>query len=117
LAQVVDALALVAAATALGLPLAGRLEPTNLVMVYLVAVLVAALRLGLIPALVAAGVSVIAFDVVFVPPRHSFTVHDTQYLITFLGLFLVGAVTSTLVSRLRAHTAAAQARRRRPRRC
>ena len=108
--QVVDALALVAAATALGLPLAGRLEPTNLVMVYLVAVLIAALRLGLIPALVAAGVSVIAFDVVFVPPRHSFTVHDTQYLITFLGLFLVGAVTSTLVSRLRAHTAASQAR-------
>ncbi len=106
----VDALALVAAATALGLPLAGRLEPTNLVMVYLVAVLVAALRLGLVPALVAAVVSVIAFDVVFVPPRHSFTVHDTQYLITFLGLFLVGAVTSTLVSRLRAQTAAAQAR-------
>jgi len=108
--QVVDALALVAAATALGLPLVGRLEPTNLVMVYLVAVLIAALRLGLVPALVAAGVSVIAFDVMFVPPRHSFTVHDTQYLITFLGLFLVGAVTSTLVSRLRAQTAAAQAR-------
>jgi two-component system sensor histidine kinase KdpD len=108
--QVIDALALVAAATALGLPLAGRLEPTNLVMVYLVAVLFAALRLGLVPALVAAGVSVIAFDVMFVPPRHSFTVHDTQYLITFLGLFLVGAVTSTLVSRLRAQTAEAQAR-------
>ena len=108
--QVIDALALVAAATALGLPLAGRLEPTNLVMVYLVAVLFAALRLGLVPALVAAGASVIAFDVMFVPPRHSFTVHDTQYLITFLGLFLVGAVTSTLVSRLRAQTAAAQAR-------
>jgi two-component system, OmpR family, sensor histidine kinase KdpD len=108
--QVADALALVAAATALGLPLAGRLEPTNLVMVYLVAVLVAALRLGLVPSLVAAAVSVIAFDVVFVPPRHSFTVHDTQYLITFLGLFLVGAVTSTLVSRLRTQTAAAEAR-------
>ena len=108
--QVADALALVAAATALGLPLAGRLEPTNLVMVYLVAVLIAALRLGLVPALVAAAVSVIAFDVVFVPPRHSFTVHDTQYLITFLGLFLVGAVTSTLVSRLRAQTEAAKAR-------
>jgi two-component system sensor histidine kinase KdpD len=107
---VVDALALVGAATALGLPLAGRLEPTNLVMVYLVAVLVAALRLGLVPALVAAVVSVIAFDVVFVPPRHSVTVHDTQYLITFLGLFLVGAVTSTLVSRLRDQTAAARAR-------
>jgi len=108
--QVIDALALVAVATALGLPLAGRLEPTNLVMVYLVAVLVAALRLGLVPALVAAAVSVIAFDVVFVPPRHSFTVHDTQYLITFLGLFLVGAVTSTLVARLRAQTAAAETR-------
>jgi len=108
--QVVDALVLVAVATALGLPLVGRLEPTNLVMVYLVAVLVAALRLGLVPALVAAAASVIAFDVMFVPPRHSVTVHDTQYLITLLGLFLVGAVTSTLVSRLRAQTAAARAR-------
>jgi two-component system sensor histidine kinase KdpD len=42
---------------------------------------------------------VYAFNFFFVPPRFTFVVADTQYLITFVGLFTVGVVISSLVSK------------------
>jgi len=80
------------------------LSPTNMIMFYLLAVVVAALRLGFRPALLTALLGVLAFDFFLVPPYFSFTVTDTQYLITFAGLFTVGAVISTLVARARSQT-------------
>ncbi len=77
------------------------LAPTNLVMIYLLAVVLAATRLGLKPAILTAFVSVLAFDFFFVPPRFTFAVSDTQYLLTFAALFTVGVVISTLVSQAR----------------
>lgn len=77
------------------------LAPTNMVMVYLLAVVLAAIRLGLRPAIMTAFLSVVAFDVFFIPPRFSLRVSDTEYLITFFALFTVGVVISTLVSRVR----------------
>jgi two-component system sensor histidine kinase KdpD len=43
----------------------------------------------------------LAFDFFFVPPRLTFAVADTQYLLTFLGLFVVGVVISSLVAKAR----------------
>ena len=77
------------------------LAPTNMVMIYLLAVVMAALRLGLKPAILTAFLSVVAFDLFFVPPRFSFAVSDTEYLITFAALFTVGVVISSLVSQSR----------------
>jgi two-component system sensor histidine kinase KdpD len=77
------------------------LVPTNLVMIYLLAVVLAATRLGLKPAIMTAFLSVLAFDFFFVPPRFTFAVADTQYLLTFTALFTVGVVISTLVSQAR----------------
>jgi two-component system sensor histidine kinase KdpD len=77
------------------------LAPTNLVMIYLLAVVLAATRLGLKPAITTAFLSVLAFDFFFVPPRFTFAVTDTQYLLTFAALFTVGVVISTLVSQSR----------------
>jgi two-component system sensor histidine kinase KdpD len=114
--QVVDALALVAAATALGLPLAGRLEPTNLVMVYLVAVLVAALRLGLIPPWSPRRVGDRLRRGVRAATPQLYRARP-QYLITFLGLFLVGAVTSTWCLACAPTPRRPRLGRRRPRRC
>jgi two-component system sensor histidine kinase KdpD len=100
----------VAAVTALATPLRNVLDPANLVMLYLAGVVLAALRWGRGPAVTAAGLSVLAFDVFFVPPRFSVAVHDTQYLMTFLGLFLVGVVVSTLVAQARDRLEAARTR-------
>ena len=77
------------------------LAPTNLVMVYLLAVVLAATRLGRKPAILTAFLSVLAFDFFFVPPRFTFAVTDTEYFITFIALFTVGVVISTLVSQSR----------------
>jgi two-component system sensor histidine kinase KdpD len=75
-----------------------------MIMFYLLAVVVAALRLGFRPALFTALMGVLAFDFFLVPPYFSFAVTDTQYLITFAGLLTVGAVISTLVARARSQT-------------
>jgi two-component system sensor histidine kinase KdpD len=92
-------LALIAAATLLCELLRPVMEPTNMVMFYLLAVVVASVRLGRKPAIATAFLGVLAFDFFFVPPRLTFVVADTQYLMTFLGLFVVGVVISTLVAR------------------
>lgn len=86
------------------------ISPTNLVMLYLLAVVIVALRLGRGPAILASILSVLAFDFFFVPPRLTFAVSDTQYILTFAGLLVVGLVISTMASR--AHDQAEAARRR-----
>jgi two-component system sensor histidine kinase KdpD len=94
-------LALVALATLLGLSVRGQLEPANLVMLYLASVVIAAIYLGRGPSLLATVASVLAFDFFLVPPQLTFAVSDTQYIITFIGLFVVSLVVSTLTARVR----------------
>ena len=79
----------------------GYLAPTNLMMIYLLGLVLAATTLGRRPAVLTAFLSVLAFDFFFVPPRLTFAVTDTEYLITFIALFTVGVVISTLVSQTR----------------
>lgn len=94
-------LMLVAAATILCELLRPFLAPTNMVMFYLLAVVVASVRLGRKPAIATVFLGVLAFNFFFVPPRLTFVVSDAQYLLTFLGLFVVGMVISSLVARAR----------------
>ena len=100
----VGSLLLVAGATLISEIAVEFLSAANMIMIYLLAVVVAALRLGFRPAILTALVGVLAFDFFLVPPYFSFSVSDTQYLITFAGLFTVGAVISTLVARARSQT-------------
>ena len=87
--------------TLAGLPLHSFLDPTNLVMLYLAAVVIAAVYLGRGPAILASFLSVLAFDFTFVDPRFRFTVADTQYILTFIGLLIVGLVISNSAAILR----------------
>ncbi len=98
------ALVLVALSSVIGEGVHRSLEPTNLVMLYLLVVVIAAVFLGRGPAVLTSIVSVLAFDVLFVPPRFSLTVYDTQYLITFASLLAVGLIISELTSRMRERT-------------
>ena len=101
---------LVLAATLIGLPLRPSINPTNLVMPYLVAVIIAAAWLSRAPAILASLLSVIAFDLFFVPPYNTFVVDDAEYLLTFAGLLAVGLVISTLTARAREQEIAARRR-------
>ncbi len=78
-----------------------NLEPTNLVMFYLLAVVISAIWWGRGPAIMTSVLSVIAFDFFLVPPYLTFTVADVQYLFTFAALLIVGVVISTLASKAR----------------
>jgi len=77
------------------------LEPTNLVMIYLAGVVISAVWLGRGPSILASLLSVLVFDFFFVNPRFSFAVSDTQYVLTFIGLMVVGLVISSSASLLR----------------
>lgn len=86
------------------------LSPTNLVMLYLIGVVVAAVTWGLWPAIFTAAVSVLTFDFFFVSPFFNFRIGDTEYLITFAAFLFVGVVISLLVVRSKDNAAAAQRR-------
>ena len=57
-------------------------------MIYLLGVVAVSLWLGRGPSILAAVLSVAAFDFCFVPPRWTFAVGDTQYLLTFLVMLV-----------------------------
>lgn len=85
----------------------------NLIMVYLLGIVFVAWRYGRGPALLASILSVAAFDFFFVPPRGTFAVSDTQYLLTFAVMLLVALVISTLTTRLQQQAQAAGQREQR----
>jgi two-component system, OmpR family, sensor histidine kinase KdpD len=102
--------ALVAGASVICSLLSPFFSPTNMVMIYLLAVVLAATRLGRNPAILAAFSGVLVFDFFFVPPHFTFAVADSQYLLTFIALFTVGVVISTLVAKGRERAEVMQAR-------
>jgi two-component system, OmpR family, sensor histidine kinase KdpD len=96
-----QSLLIVAIVTVFGTQLARFIQPINLAMLYLAAVVLTAVYLGRGPSMLAALLGVLSLDFFFINPRFSFSVSDTQYIITFLGLFVVGLVISNLAGKVR----------------
>jgi two-component system sensor histidine kinase KdpD len=105
-------LLLVVGATLIGLPLRPHISPTNLVILFFVAVILAAVWLGRTPAIVASLLSVLSFDLIFAPPYYKLGVDDAEYLLSFIGLLAVGLVISTLTAQAREQELAARRRER-----
>jgi two-component system sensor histidine kinase KdpD len=103
----------VAAATAAAWLMFPRFEPSNLVMVYLLGVVLVAARWGRGASILASVLSVAAFDFFYVPPYLTFHVADTQYLVTFAVMLVVALVISTLTVRIRQQAESARQRERR----
>jgi two-component system sensor histidine kinase KdpD len=87
----------------------------NLIMFYLLGVVWVAARYGRGPAILGSVLSVLAFDVFFVPPYLSLTVADTRYLLTFFIMLAVALTISTLAANLRYQARIAMYRERRTR--
>ncbi len=85
----------------------------NLIMVYLIAVIVVAIRWGRGPSVLASFLSVAAFDFFFALPYFSFAVSDIQYLLTFGVMLAVALVISNLAVRLQRQAELARYRERR----
>jgi two-component system sensor histidine kinase KdpD len=94
--------ALVVALTTLGAWAAhGRLDNSNIIMLYLLGVAFVATRFGRWPSVLAATLSVAAFDFFYVYPYLTFAVGDSQYVVTFAVMLVVALLISTLAVRVR----------------
>jgi two-component system sensor histidine kinase KdpD len=75
---------------------------------YLIPVLIAAIRWGLGPALLASGASTLASAFFFYPPFYSFRVQNWEQLVDLSLFTIVGVVTSHLVVSLKTHAERAE---------
>jgi two-component system sensor histidine kinase KdpD len=89
------------AVTLLSIPLAAHFDRSNIVAIYILTVVLIAVRFGRGAAALAAVLSVCSFDFFFVPPRFSFAISDVQYLLTFGIMLAVGLITGQLTAGLR----------------
>ena len=89
------------AVTMLSMPLAAHFDRSNIVAIFILTVVLVAVRFGRGAAALAAVLSVCSFDFFFVPPRFSFAVSDVQYILTFIIMLAVGLITGQLTAGLR----------------
>lgn len=82
---------------------------TNLAMVYVVAVVVAGLTLGLWPAVLTCIAGVALFDYVNIAPYFRFSLQALDYLFTLLVMLATAVTVSLLAERLRLHAEQARA--------
>ncbi len=101
---------IVALTTAAGFVLRAQLNPTDVAMGFLLAVVLVASRCARGPAVLASVLSIAIFDFAFVPPYYTFSVHDTSYILTFGVMLVVALVMSGLVAQIREQAAEARAR-------
>ena len=94
-------LGLVIIATLTGVLLQPLIDPTNLIMIYLLCVVISAVYFGFGPSIVVCILGVLSFDFFIVPPILTFAVEDVQYIFTFIALLIVGIIVSYLTSRIR----------------
>ena len=93
--------ALVAAVTLVGVSLHSLLNLTNLALLYLLPVFVAAAVFGLRTGLVAGIASSLAYNFFFLPPRYTLTISDPENVVTVLVLLAVAVAASQLAERVR----------------
>lgn len=90
-----------AVTTLIATPLLDYLDLANIVMLFLLTVFLVAVSLGRQAAILASVLSVVLFDIFFVPPRFSLAVNDIQYLVTFAVMLATGLITAHLAAGLR----------------
>lgn len=81
--------------------IADALHPINLILIYLAAMVIMALRHGQRAAVLTLVSSVLVFDWIFVAPRWSLKPTDPQYFFTFAVALVVGLVVSHLTTQAR----------------
>jgi two-component system, OmpR family, sensor histidine kinase KdpD len=89
------------ATTLIATPLLPYFDLANIVMLFLLTVVLIAVKFGRGPAVLGAFVAVASFDFFFVPPRFSFAVTDVQYLLTFVVMLAIALITGQMTAGLR----------------
>ena len=97
-----------AVATALGKAIDASLAVPNVSLVFVVPVLVAAARHGLVPSLWVSGLSVLSYNFFFLPPLYEFTIADPANVVALVLFMFVAVAASALAARTRSQTEAAR---------
>ncbi len=95
------ALLVVGAATGAALLFRSHLATIDVAMLLLLAVVAVASRVGRLAALLASVLSILAFDLLFVPPYYTLSVDDSAYILTFVVMLTVALVMSHLTAAAR----------------
>ena len=90
-----------------------RAQLADVVLVYLLGIIVVAMRFGYGPSILAVVMSIALLDFFFVPPYFSFAVSDLQHAVMFAVMFVVALVVSSLTERIRDQASAARQREQR----
>uniref|UniRef100_UPI0039E2A3C1 sensor histidine kinase n=1 Tax=Pseudomonas aeruginosa TaxID=287 RepID=UPI0039E2A3C1 len=77
------------------------LELPNISLVFLMAVLLVAVRSSLMPALLCAVASFLAYDFLFIPPHFSFAIHRHEDLLSLAFFLFMAGLTGNLAARQR----------------
>jgi len=86
------------------------LNLSDVIMVYLLGVVFVSSRYGRGSGVLSAILSVLAFNFFFTEPYYSFAISSTQYIVTFVVMFVITLVISAFTSRLRRNAALIQQR-------
>ncbi|WIM10654.1 sensor histidine kinase KdpD [Enhydrobacter sp.] len=97
-----------ALATALGVLIRAYVDLPNVSLIYVVPVMIAAARHGLVPSLWVAALSVLSYNFFFLPPLHRLTIADPANIVALFFLMFVAAVASALGTRTRAQAQSAR---------
>lgn len=97
-----------AVATAAGVLIDTSIKLPNISLVYVVPVMVAAARHGLVPSLWVSGLSVLCYNFFFLPPLHQFTIADPANILALFFFMFVAILASALGTRTRAQAEAAR---------
>jgi two-component system sensor histidine kinase KdpD len=99
--EYVISLILITAVVSINFLLKEYITSSNLLIIQLIPVLVSAFFFRRRVALFTAGLSILIFDFLFVKPYYTFTVHDWEYFIAFIGYVTIALIISNLATRLR----------------
>jgi two-component system, OmpR family, sensor histidine kinase KdpD len=97
-----------AVATAIGVFIDAHIVLPNISLVFVVPVLIAAARHGLVPSLWVSALSVLAYNFFFLPPLYQFTIHDPANVVALFFFMFVAIAASALAARTRSQTEAAR---------
>ncbi|MCA0303247.1 MAG: sensor histidine kinase KdpD [Proteobacteria bacterium] len=103
-----EGIATTALATAVGVAIDRAIVLPNISLVFVVPVMAAAARHGLVPSLWVAALGTACFNFFFLPPLYEFTIRDPANVVALFFFMLVAVLASALAARTRAQTEAAR---------
>ncbi len=102
--------AFVAVALGCGMILDEVLAVQNIALVFLTAVLASAITYGLMPALYASIISMLAFNFFFLPPLYTFSIAETENVVALFFFLVIAVIASNLTARVRSQAVVARQR-------